>query len=174
MAHGMQSLTDIQREVEKRAAIIGATGRILPTYGKTDDWARPHIEVDSRGFHYVVVERGQEVERFTTDNLDELLYRVFKNVAWALASVYELNHRIDGQDCRRQLLGKQIELLGQLSPAWAELQSEEHALILQEHPFDDFSLTRALYTKALRDKGQSADAAWRAACEKYPLPTNPA
>src|SRR5437870_4904903 len=86
----MKTLTEIKTEVDRRAALIGAVGRYsLPTYGHTEDGARPHIEVDSRGYHLVVVERGQEQSRFTTRDLDELLYRIFQSVTHDLAFAYE-------------------------------------------------------------------------------------
>jgi len=51
----MESLAEIKSEVDRRAALIGATGHhSLPTYGDTEDGARPHIEVDSRGYHFVL------------------------------------------------------------------------------------------------------------------------
>jgi hypothetical protein len=51
-------------EIDDLAQRIGASGLILPTYGRSEDFARPYIEVDDSGYHYVVVERGQEMERF--------------------------------------------------------------------------------------------------------------
>jgi len=51
----MLTLDAIKSEVDRLAAKIGASGYILPTYGRSEDLARPHIEVDSRGYHYVVV-----------------------------------------------------------------------------------------------------------------------
>jgi hypothetical protein len=58
------SLEEIKSEIDDLAQRIGASGLILPTYGRSEDFARPHIEVDDSGYHYVVVERGQEMERF--------------------------------------------------------------------------------------------------------------
>lgn len=167
----MNSLTDIKAEVDRLAAVIGASGyHALPTYGHTEDFARPHIEVDSRGYHFVVVERGQEHERFTTGELDELLYRIFRSVTFSLAFEYELAHRIETQDCRRLGFQRQEELLARLSERWAERKAAEHERLLREHPFDDYSSVRAGLTKELREAGHSPEAAWRMACERYPLP----
>ena len=158
----MKSIADIKVEVDKLAAIIGASGyHALPTYGRTEDFARPHIEVDSRGYHLVVIERGQELERFTTHELDDLLYHIFQSVTFSLAMDYELAHRIETQDCRRIGFQKQVELLAQLSQRWADREAAEHKRILQEHPFDDQSAIRARL---------SSQVGWKKACEKYPLP----
>src|SRR4051812_35633639 len=120
----MKSLAQIKSEVDHRAALIGAAGNhALPTYGHTEDGARPHIEVDSRGYHFVVVERGQEQSRFSTHDLDELLYRIFQSVTSDLAYSYELAHRVETQDCRRLAFKRQVELLAQLSPSWGEREA---------------------------------------------------
>ena len=67
------SLNEIKSEIDRLAAQIGAPDDLLPTYGYSEDGARPHIEIDSHGYHYVVVERGEEINRVTTNSLDELL-----------------------------------------------------------------------------------------------------
>lgn len=133
----MKNLSEIEAEVNRLAAKIGASGYILPTYGHTEDGARPHIESDARGYHYVVVERGQELRRDTTRDLDELLYQIFESVTFSLACEYELAHRVAGQDSRRLLFAWQIKLLSALSPSWAEREVRDHQRILQQHPFKD-------------------------------------
>lgn len=166
----MLTLEEISGEVERLAVRIGAPEYILPTYGRTDDGARPHIEVNSRGYHYVVVERGQELTRLTTKDLDELLFNVFESVTFSLACEYELKHRVERQDSRRILFGRRVELLSALNPRWGELESKRQEEILREHPFDDNASLRANLTKAYRDQGHSPEAAWKMACERYPLP----
>src|ERR1700733_8471898 len=91
--------------------IIGASGNLLPTYGESEDFALPHIEVDSRGYHHVVVERGVERNRVTTPDLQEFLYRVFRAITSTLAGSAR---RVKGEDSRRQLFRRQIELLAKL------------------------------------------------------------
>ena len=167
----MLTLEEIKSEIDKLAQGVGASGSILPTYGHSEDFARPHIEVDDSGYHYVVVERGKEEERFTTRVLNELLYRVFRDVTFTLAFDYELRHRVGGQDCRREGFRHQIELLSTLSPEWARRSADDQSKILHEHPFDDSADARATFTKELKEKGHSPSDAWRIACEKYPLPS---
>ena len=166
----MLTLSEIKAEVDRLAAQIDASEYVLPTYGRSEDGARPHIEVDARGYHYVIVERGQELERRTTNDLGELLFNVFKSVTFSLASKYELAHRIEHQDCRRTLFQRQVELLSMLSPYWGERESQSHEQILRQHPFDDNCSSRATLTKDYRDQGYSPEAAWKMACEQYPLP----
>ena len=131
------TLSEIKAEVDRLAAQIGASGYILPTYGSSDDGARPHIEVDSRGYHYVVVERGEELKRLTTSDLDELLFNVFEGITFSLACNYEVAHRIKKQDSRRILFQRQVELLSALFPYWGEREARIHVQILRTHPFND-------------------------------------
>ena len=127
----MMTLAEIKAKVDELAGKIDASSNILPTYGHSEDAARPHIEVDSRGYHYVVVERGEELKRITTINLDDLLYHIFEAVTFSLASDYEVTHRIPGQDFRRLLFKHQVELLSLLSTQWAERASARHERLLR-------------------------------------------
>lgn len=132
------SLVEIERRVSELASVIGAAEWMLPTYGHSADGARPHVEVDRAGrMHYVVVERGQELERATFVNLDDILYRVFEDVTFSLASQFELQHRDPSKDCRRIMFAKQVALLGALSPTWAKRVAARHSEILKQHPFSD-------------------------------------
>jgi len=158
----MKSLTEIKNEVSRLAERIGAPAKIWPTYGKSEDFARPHIEVDSRGYHYVVVERGEEFQRITTQDLDELLCKIFQNITFSLACDYELAHRVENQDCRRSVFRHQIELLSKISLAWAERESERQEEVLRQHPFDDNSDARVRLSKQV---------GWKMACERFPLLT---
>ena len=77
------SLDGIKKNVDDLAVKIDAPTDLLPTYGYSRDSAYPHIEVDSkRFFHYVTIERGQELDRKTTNNPDELLYWIFSSVTF--------------------------------------------------------------------------------------------
>jgi hypothetical protein len=166
----MLTLTQIKAEVDRRAAIVGASGdSSLPTYGRTDDDGRAHIEVDEL-YHFVIAERGKENSRVSTTDFDHLLYLVFKTVTFSLAGKYEVNHRIQTQDFRRILFKHQLELLAKLSEAWSVRCAHELDLILRQHPFDDNVHIRTAYTVNLRKQGHAPDIAWQLACEKYPLP----
>lgn len=133
----MKTLNEIKTDVELLARLIGATPNDLPSYGKTRDFAYPHIEVDNLKYHYVVVERGQELDRKSTNDFDELLYWVFSNATHNLAFAYELNNRIEDQDCRRIAFPKQVELLGLISPVLAARKDIEISEILRKVPYDD-------------------------------------
>lgn len=164
------TLNDIKFEIKRLAAQINASADLLPAYGHSEDGARPHIEVDSHGYHYVVVEHGQELSRVTTTEPEELLYYIFKDVTFNLACQHELKHRVENQDSRRLMFQYQEELLSILSPKWGTMKAWEHQKILEQHPFDDQVDIRVVLAKTLREQGLSPEAAWKKACEKYPLP----
>ncbi|MSP95220.1 MAG: hypothetical protein EXR00_08110 [Alphaproteobacteria bacterium] len=65
------------------------------------------------------------------------LYWIFKGVTFSIAMQYEMNHRISGEDFRRQLLKYQLELMEHLSPAWRLRLEVEIADVLRNHPFRD-------------------------------------
>jgi len=159
----MLELSEIKVEVDRLAHRIGASGCVLPTYGSTDDGAKPHIETDVRGYHYVVVERGKELRRITTRDLGELLFHIFEAVTFSLACDYELSHHVESQDRRRMIFRRQSELLAVLSREWSDRASRQHEQILREHPYDDLANARVNLANQV---------GWKAACEKYPLPTN--
>lgn len=163
------SLDDIKKKVDEFAAKINAPTDLLPTYGYSRDFAYPHIEVDNAGrLNYVILERGQELERKTTDNLDDLLYWIFSGVTFSMACDYELKNRIEIKDCRRMVFEKQEELLATLDPIWRQKENDEHRSILKDHPFDDLAGIRATYCVQLRQKGFSESEINKSAYEKYP------
>ena len=163
------SLEVIKKNADELATKINASGTLLPTYGYSLDEAHPHIEVDDKGLmHYVTVERGQEQSRETTDELNTLLYWIFKDVTFAMACNYELKNRIEDKDCRRIMFEKQEELLGMLSDIWKQKQKEEHRSTLEKHPFDDLAGRRASYCRDLRQQGYAENEITQLAYEKYP------
>lgn len=163
------SLAEVEAAVKHVAARLGEpTG--LPTFGDSVDGGHPHVEVDGRGYHYVVVERGQEQRRDTTASLDELLYWIFRDATFGIAVAYELAHRVAGQDFRRILFARQVELVTRLDPRWGERCAGEQQQILRKHPFDDLADVRVDYCVELRRRGHGDAAAWAMACDRYPLP----
>ncbi|MBR0850994.1 hypothetical protein JQ543_24845 [Bradyrhizobium diazoefficiens] len=139
----MKTLWDIEADVAALATRIGASQDALPTYGTSRDFGHPHIEVEPGLYHYVVIERGQEIDRQSSPNYDDLLYWVFKNVTHGLAFSYEQTHRIEDQDCRRMAFPRQIELMQRLGPDLRKRLEQEIAGILERAPYDD-EATRAV------------------------------
>ncbi|HML11232.1 MAG TPA: Imm63 family immunity protein [Stellaceae bacterium] len=108
----------------------------LPTYGRSKDGARPHIEIDDF-YHYVVVERGRELRRDTTTDLNELLYWVFESVTSTMASSHVAARHSPANGFRRAFFRRQIKLLDRLDPEWSRRRRAEIMAILVAHPFTD-------------------------------------
>lgn len=124
----------IQRRVKTLAEKLGQSNFAISTSSNED--GSPHIEVDE-GYHFIVRERGLELSRKQTDDLDELLYWIFEGLTARMSWDFELQHRRPAEDSRRQAFAKQIELLASLSSGWAARQRLEQEDIIRHHPFRD-------------------------------------
>lgn len=98
--------------------------------------ATPLIEFDGHMFQYRVLSRSNEIEEITGD-ADKILAKVFSDITDFLASNFEVRHRIAGEDSRRAMFAKQIDLLQLLNPEWASTEAARHQAILVRHPFRD-------------------------------------
>jgi hypothetical protein len=116
---------------------LGVPKDRFPYQTRPTDDGSPHVEISNDHYDFVVTERGRELERRSTQDADELLYWLLESVTFTLAGDFEVNHRVPGQDCRRLLFAKQVELLQGLDPAWGQRRMREHDRILHEHPFRD-------------------------------------
>ena len=124
--------------IQRMAQKINAPVNLLPTYRVSDDGALPHIVIDESGtYHFIVVERGKEIDHRETNSEDELLYWVFAGITFSMACKYELKHRIPNQDFRKLLFRHQEDLLGNLSESWKQLEMAQHHQVLKQFPFDD-------------------------------------
>ena len=160
---------EVENIVKQLAIKIKAPENLLPTFGQQKWDAHPYIEVYGNGLmQYIVSERGEEYERMSTFNLNDLLYKIFTDVTFSMACDYELKNRIEEKDCRRIMFAKQVELLGILNENWKEKERKEHQSILENNPFDDLAGLRASYYGELRAKGLSESEIEKLAYEKYP------
>lgn len=130
----MQVLTlrAVEAIVCSLGVLIQAPPGLLPTFGYNEDVARHEVRVDAAGYHLIVVERGQELQHYTTSDLRELLLWIFKGVTFTMAGQYELENRIERQDFRILLFAKQVELLKQLDPLFAHQEEARLQQLLRD------------------------------------------
>lgn len=118
----MQSIyvKEINEKLIANSLKIDAPKDLLPLINESNDSAYPFIEVDSFGtMFFVIRERGEEIERRITTNLEDLLYWVFSGITFTMACKYELDNRIEEQDSRILIFKKQTELLNAINENWA-------------------------------------------------------
>jgi hypothetical protein len=149
---GPVTLGDIRREIDARVDRLRALGQVR------DSWLpvpRAEVHVDG-GYFYAVDdesgdgrggdgtaylfgawERGEEFDRRTTSSLDELLYWCLDSVVVVMASEWEVTHRRAGEDSRRQLFARRLELMAAVDGAWAARLRGQLDRVLERNPYDD-------------------------------------
>lgn len=163
-------IKEIRLRVVELGKLISAPQSYLVVPDQPTSDGTPYVEVINDEYHYVSADRGMEISRRVTSDVDQLLYWILKRASSAMASNFEFKNRIENKDTRRIKFSKQIEIIGKLSPSWAHLMSMEIEEILKSAPYDDLSSERVKYCKKLMVAGISNDDAYKKACEKYPLP----
>ena len=134
----MRSILELQKElIDIGETLVGRprpNGLFLMPDSPTHSGA-PHVEIVNDKYHYVVTERGSEFERKIAKDEDELLYWFVSDSIFSIACSWELKHRKENEDSRRQLFSKQIELLNKINPEWAARKAKYHEQVLKKNPF---------------------------------------
>jgi len=134
----MRSIKELQSELLKIGELLtGASrpnGLFLMPESPTHSGS-PHVEVLNGKYHYVVTERGSELERKIAKDEDELMYWFVSDSIFSIACTWEANNRKESEDSRRQLFSKQIELLNAVNPEWANKKEAHHNEVLKRYPF---------------------------------------
>ena len=96
-----------------------------------------HVERVNGNYHYVITERGSEIERKVAQSAYELMYWLADGVTTGIALQIERENRIPGEDFRRQYFAMNLRLLTRLSSEWADWKRSEYQRILIQHPYRD-------------------------------------
>lgn len=131
------SISTIRKKVRELGGKINAPKHLLSIRTTSDGFGTPYIEISENRYNYVVSERGVEFKREQTKDISVLLYWIFKDIVFSMASDYELEHRNPNEDNRRQLFGKILELMEQLDPQYLKWEKEDLNRILKENPYVD-------------------------------------
>lgn len=97
----------------------------------------PFISIDVRGYHLKCYERGKLIQDDVMQDLNDLLYRILRDITFEEACKFELKNRVRYQDNRRLMFSKQLELLKCINDDFANKRKLELDNILQSNPFDD-------------------------------------
>ena len=131
------SITTIRTKIEEYCQQIDAPSDMMTIRSTPSGFGEPHVEIDDKGYHYVVCERGNENERRTTEDLHELLYWLMNGITFTMACDFELQHRVPKQDFRRLLFKTQLDLLKRIDVDFYKREEAEIKEILLENPYDD-------------------------------------
>lgn len=133
----LYSISTIRKRVRKYGELINAPSHLLSIRTTSDGFGAPYIEIDEKGYNYVVSERGTEFERRHSKDFKKVLYWILKDIVFIMASEYEIENRRSDEDFRRILFAKKIELMEKLDHNYAKWLRAELDKILEEHPFED-------------------------------------
>ena len=125
---------DLRKRLETELKKIDGDIGLLPEINNSNDFAKPFIEIDRYGYNYLCRERGEEIFRKIPFDLDELLYEVFDNVTFELATKWEVKNRKNNEDFRLQLFAKQVDLMTRINKAFGERISDKLQRILKFEP----------------------------------------
>ena len=131
----MKDISEIRQEINELSKKINAPEEFTPTYETPRGDGHPCIKLDGSAYHLVYEERRKEFERKTTFSVDDLLYYVFDDVTYLMASDYELENRDLSEDPRKKMFGRQIELMRKISNDYAERLKKRIEGILRVSPY---------------------------------------
>ena len=131
------SINSIQQQVWEMASKINAPKSLTTVFAASPQDGRPHVEIHKDEFHLITEERGAFFSENVTENLDILLYWIFRSITLQMAQEYELQHRVEHQDSRKIMFLKQLELMFKLSPTWHNQLKDEIEAILFANPYVD-------------------------------------
>ena len=101
------------------------------------DNGSPHVEYIDGEYHYIVTERGLDLESRSTVDKSEILYWMIYDLTFWMGVAYELKHRVEGPDVRRIIFGHWLELMIKADRSFADRLGSEIAAILAKNPFVD-------------------------------------
>ena len=122
---------------DRLRALIGAPADLCLLSPAMRGDGSPFLRIVADGYIYANEERGHVYNERKTQDLDELLYWIMKDITFSMAVDYEVANRVLHADFRRLLFAKDLELLGSLKPEWRERKQREYDAVLAQYPFND-------------------------------------
>jgi len=101
------------------------------------DNGSPHVEYVNGEYHYIVTERGLELERKSTVDIREILYWMLYDLTFWMGVAYEFKNRVETKDCRHMIFAHSMELMRRADDAMAERLENQIAETLARNPFID-------------------------------------
>ena len=125
---------DLQKRLVTELRKVNGDIELLPEINHSNDFAKPFIELDRHGYNYVCRERGEEIFRKMPFDIDELLYEVFDNLTFEMATKWEVQNRKENEDFRLQLFAKQVDLMTTINADFGQRINNKLQRILKFQP----------------------------------------
>lgn len=116
---------------------LDINSNLLPMFSESDQIFSEgaSIYVSNSKYYYVIMERGKINKKYESENLDDILYPLFESITFSLGCDYELKHRRNNEDSRKQIWEKQLKLLGKIDVQFEENCKKEIESILEIAPY---------------------------------------
>ena len=129
-------LDDIKTSIDILARKINAPRDLMPGYGHSIGEDHVYIKVDKHGqLYYVLVDSEGEYE-YPSPDINDLLYRVFRSIAFSMAAAFLVDNVNEKEDYLLQYFSKQLEFLSVLNKDWRDRAEQEHQVLLKPNLFD--------------------------------------
>ncbi len=103
-----------------------------------EDVGVAHIEFADGEYHYIVTERGLDLERRSTADRREILYWLIYSLTFWMGVAFEFENRLEnGLDGRRVMFAHWLEQMKKADQAMADRLENDIAAILAANPFVD-------------------------------------
>jgi len=137
----MLTLEEVKSKIYELGNIIGMTqdSALYPMFATTKNvsWDGAYICVEDSIYYYIEMDRGRVVRSFESRKLEDILFYLFYDITFDLAIEYEIKQRKQGEDFRRILFAKQLELLLKINKVYYTKGKQKIDDILKTAPFRD-------------------------------------
>ncbi len=131
----MKTVKELQTELFRIGRLINANKYDL-IIGEVGDIITD-VEIHGDEYHYIVVERGAEQERVVTKSSFELMFQFIDTATFSLASRYAAQNKAPGQNFRRLMFQRYLELLREIGPMWEKRGQQKIDEALKKVPYED-------------------------------------
>lgn len=114
------SLPEVHSRMLAAARCMELPEHLLPRLAMPGGEDGDYVFRDKFDFVYCGFERGTQIFEHCTVDVDDLLYRVFRDRAWTRTYVSLIGQDLSEQDHAARLAEGQLALLEQADPRWAE------------------------------------------------------
>ena len=133
----MISILEVQDIVCRLAKKINAPVLDILTFEISRDDGTPCVQVNQKMFYYSARDRNVTTYQNQTEDVNELLYWIFRYITNVMAETYAVKHPINRNFSRRVKFSKQIHLLKQIDEDWAKKRENEIQELLVLHPYNE-------------------------------------